>query len=64
VEKIKKDHDSPDAIFTLKKPGDPQGKDLSSKEILPVFKSSIGDPNELAEKFIMILPLKSPISIK
>jgi type IV pilus assembly protein PilM len=64
VEKIKKDHDSPDAIFTLKKPGDPQGKDLSSKEILPVFKSSIGDPNELAEQFIMMLPLKSPISIK
>jgi type IV pilus assembly protein PilM len=63
VAKIKADHDADDAVFTLKKPG-PKGDDLTTKEIFPVLNSSIGDLNELAEQFVMILPLKTPISIK
>jgi type IV pilus assembly protein PilM len=63
VAKIKDDHDADDAVFTLKKPG-PKGVDLTESEIFPAFENSIGDPNELAEQFVMILPLKTPISIK
>ncbi|MFP6896033.1 MAG: type IV pilus assembly protein PilM [Roseibacillus sp.] len=63
VAKIREDQDAADAVFTLKKPG-PKGADFTDKEIFPVFKSNIGDPNELAEQFVMILPLKTPISIK
>jgi type IV pilus assembly protein PilM len=63
VAKIREDQAAADAVFTLKKPG-PKGADFTDKEIFPVFKSNIGDPNELAEQFVMILPLKTPISIK
>jgi type IV pilus assembly protein PilM len=63
VAKIREDQDAADAVFTLKKPG-PKGADFTDKAIFPVFKSNIGDPNELAEQFVMILPLKTPISIK
>ena len=37
---------------------------LADGEILPVLNNTITDPNKLAEQFVMILPLKSPISIK
>ena len=63
VAKIREDQAAADAVFTLKKPG-PKGADFTDKEIFPKFKSNIGDPNELAEQFVMILPLKTPISIK
>ncbi|MFP6866716.1 MAG: type IV pilus assembly protein PilM [Roseibacillus sp.] len=63
VAKIKGDHDEDDAVFTLKKPGS-KGDDLTTKEIFPVFITPIGDLNKLAEQFVMILPLKTPISIK
>ena len=52
-------------MFVLKKnPADPKSADLADEEILPLLKSSITDENQLAEQFVMILPLKEPISIK
>ena len=65
VEKIRADQDKDEAIFVLKKnPADPKSADLADEEILPLLKSSITDENQLAEQFVMILPLKEPISIK
>ena len=65
VKEIRKHQDEPDAVFVLKKnPADPTSADLVEKEILPLLKSSIPDENQLAEQFVMILPLKEPISIK
>ena len=61
VEKILADAED-DSVFNLIKPGtkDP----LATKEIVPVLVSPITDDNKLAEEFVMILPLRQPISIK
>ena len=65
VGKIRDDQGKEDAVFVLKKnPADPNSKNLADEEILPLLNSSITDKNKLAEQFVMILPLKNPISIK
>lgn len=67
IEKIKEDQEAADAVFNLKKRGGGRGEtetDLEDTEIFPVFKTSIGDANDLAERFVMVLPLKNPIEIK
>lgn len=65
IGKIRADQDKDDAVFVLKKnPADPNSADLADGEILPVLNNTITDPNKLAEQFVMILPLKSPVSIK
>ena len=65
VSKIRADQDKDDAVFVLKKnPADPRSANLADEEILPLLNSSITDENKLAEQFVMILPLKNPISIK
>lgn len=65
VGKIRDDQGKEDAVFVLKKnPADPNSKNLADEEILPLLNSSIIDKNKLAEQFVMILPLKNPISIK
>lgn len=65
VDKIMADHDSADAIFNLTKAAErgSEAKPLTEGEIFPVKRTTIGNPNELAEKFVMILPLKNPIPI-
>ena len=57
VGKIRDDQGKEDAVFVLK-------KNPADEEILPLLNSSITDKNKLAEQFVMILPLKNPISIK
>ena len=47
-----------------KNPADPTSADLAGVEIVTLLKSSITDENQLAEQFVMILPLKNPILIK
>ena len=65
VDKIRADQDKDDAVFVLKKnPANPKSANLADEEILPLLNSSITDENKLAEQFVMILPLKNPISIK
>ena len=65
VEKIKADQEKEGALFILKRnPADLKSEDLTTAEILPVYQSSIQDPNKLAEQFTMILPLRNPISVK
>ena len=65
VDKIRADQDKDDAVFVLKKnPANPKSANLADEEILPLLNSSIADENKLAEQFVMILPLKNPISIK
>ena len=65
VEKIKADQAGDDALFILKRnPADMKSEDLTTAEILPVYQSSISDANKLAAQFVMILPLKNPISVK
>ena len=65
IGKIRADQDKDDAVFVLKKnPADLNSADLADGEILPVLNNTITDPNKLAEQFVMILPLKSPVSIK
>jgi len=65
IEKIRADQGEDDAVFVLKKnPADPNSADLADGEILPVLNNTITDPNKLAEQFVMILPLKSPVSIR
>ena len=65
VSKIRAGQDKNDAVFVLKKnPADPKSANLADEEILPLLNSSITDENKLAEQFVMILPLKNPISIK
>ena len=65
IEKIRADQDKDEAVFVLKNnPADINSGDLAVGEILPVLNNTITDPNKLAEQFVMILPLKNPISIR
>lgn len=63
IGRIREASGKPGALLNLKKGKGDNAEPLEDSELLPVFEGQIQDPNELAARFTMVLPLAEEIQL-